>query len=387
MTNACSVNGRLRRGGVSRCPTDRVAGAAPSSFENKRIKRGSPLKGFRWALPLVSLGVLAAAPPSPLAPIRSIVGEPRQGWADVAWSEDLAGWIVAGRSGLSLLRSGAGLVPVAGPGEDLAAPTKIGAGSGELVVFDGETESLTTFDTSGRKVRPAISAADLGGLPFGCLAWNGKAWVVTGRLRRSGEGRGTALTEIQVRERATLRFVGGSALLPEEKDTLRSLIEYGACASNAAGRTIVSFWGIPRLVIIGPRGEIEESIPLPIPVGQRVDVGLGGRSPRSPENYDSIYRGKTVPFAVGWSGDSPSVLLAKLGGGLNALRWVTLTSGGQVRRSVSLGIESHDGRDFFAASFVRLGVEERLLVLSAPYSGPAARGRRTLHEFRLQGQE
>jgi len=316
-----------------------------------------------------------------------VVGESRLGWADVAWSEDLAGWVVAGRSGLSLLRPGAGLKAIGELEEGFAAPTRIGAGPGEILVFDAETRSLTTLNTSGRRAHSTTGEAALGGLPFGCLAWNGNAWVLAGRLRRSSQGRGSTVTEIQVRERATLRFVGGSALLPEEKNTLRSLIEYGACASNAAGRTIVSFWGIPRLVIIGPRGEIEESIPLPIPEGRRVDVGLGGRSPRSPEDYDSIYRGKTVPFAVGWSGDSPSVLLARLGGGRNALRWVTLTSSGPVRRSVPLGLESRDGRDFFAASFVRLGVGERLLVLSAPYSGPDARGQRTLHEFRLNGQE
>lgn len=146
---------------------------------------------------------------------------------------------------------------------------------------------------------------------------------------------------------------------------------------------MVSFWGVSRLVLVGPGGEERGSVPLPIPTERRVDVGFDGRPPRNPEDYESVFRGRTVPFAVGWTGNSPSVLLATLGSGKQALRWVTLGPSGEVRRSVALDLESRDGRDFFAAAVSSDEEGDRLLVLEAPYSGPEARGRRTLHEFRI----
>ena len=254
-------------------------------------------------------------------------------------------------------------------------------GPGGLLVFDQELKWLATFALDGRSTGTPVRIKDFGGPPFGCLEWNGSAWIVAGRLRRVGDPASTSLTEIQARERGSLSFMGGLRLPAEEKDTLRSLMEYGDCASGPGGATVVAFWAIPRLILVGLTGEEQGSIPLPIPPDRRVDVGFDGRPPRSPEDYEVVFRGKTVPFAVGWTGRSPSVLLATLGAGKAALRWVTLGPAGQVRRSIALGLESRDGRDFFAAAVSHGKEGDRLLVLEAPYSGPEARGQRMLHEF------
>lgn len=297
----------------------------------------------------------------------------------------MGGWVVAGRSGLLFVPPAPGEPKVLiGAGASLLAPVRIGSGPGSLVVFDQELKEVVSLTPDGRTAGPAVPLKQIGGPPFGCLEWNGTAWIVAGRLRKVGERSSPSLMEIQARLKGSFAFVGGMELSTEEKDTLRSLIEYGDCASGPGGMTLVAFWAVPRLVLVGPRGDERGTIPLPIPSARRVDSGFDGRPPRTPGDYESVFRGKTVPFAVGWTGDSPSVLLATLGSGRAALRWVTLDTSGQVRNSVALDLESRDGRDFFAASVSRGVVDDRLLVLEAPYSGPEARGRRTLHEFRIR---
>lgn len=343
---------------------------------------------LRWGVICFSMIGLAASAASPISPLRSLSGEPGQGWTDVAWSAELGGWVVAGRSGLLVVPPAPGAPrALQGAGARLLAPARIGAGPGGLLVFDQELKEVVTLTREGGSAGPAVRLAQFGGPPFGCLQWNGTAWIVAGRLRRPGDGSSAPLLEIQARQRGSLAFLGGTGLPAEEKDTLRSLIEYGDCASGPLGVTVVSFWVVPRLVLVGPTGEEQGSIPLPIPPARSVAASFDGRPPRSPEDYDSAFRGKTVPFAVDWTGESPSVLLVTLGGGRGALRWVTLGPSGQVRHSVALDLESRDGRDFFAAAVSRGDADDRLLVLEAPYSGPEARGRRTLHEFRIRREE
>lgn len=340
---------------------------------------------LQWGVVCFSMIGSVATAAGPISPIRSWPGERGQGWADVGWSRDLGGWVVAGRSGLLFIPPAPGAAKtMTTSGGSLTGPTRVGSGPGSILVFDQELKAVVPFTRDGRSAGPSVRLADLGGAPFGCLEWNGTAWIVAGRLRRDGERKTAPTTEIQARLRGSFTFVGGTALPAAEKDTLRSLIEYGDCSTGPDGVTLVSFWAVPRLVLVGSRGDERGSIPLPIPAERRVDSGFDGRPPRTPEEYESVFKGKTVPFAVGWTGDSPSVLLVTLGGGPAALRWVTLDLSGQVRDSVSLDLESLDGRDFFAASLSRGLVDDRLLVLAAPYSGPDARGPRSLHEFRIR---
>ncbi len=289
-----------------------------------------------------------------------------------------AGWLPGAISALRDLRPGmtAGR-PLEGAVPGGATFIRVGVNPRETSALDIRTRRLLTMGLQGTRAGAPTSLDAVGGLPLACLCWNGRSWIAAGELSVPGN-RGPAPLPIQARAARDLHFVAGAALLPEEHDTLRLLGGQGSCASSDEGTVLVSFAALGRLVVVGTDGSEGGSIPLPIPAERRLDLDVGSRRPDSPEAYAEIFRGRTIPVAVGWSGGLAIDLIASPGSGAKALAVVRVRDTGHVIDSTKLDVPSVDARDAFVAAIAEPDAGAGLLVLSIPYSGPEARGPREL---------
>ena len=272
------------------------------------------------------------------------------------------------------------LVRSVAEGGVLRQPFNVAVAPKTLLVYDRETMNFIEADrASGKPVRSLVFT-QAGGVPYTGSAWNGSRWVLAGFMKDATQ----ALLEIQTRDATSFAFVGGTSLATEERALTRLLQAFGSVAPGPKGQTLLSFIALSRAIVVDDKGAELLSLVLPV-AADRALRPEGVKAP--PTNMDenrAIFRGKSIPVGVGWTGDDPCVLIADLGRGDDALRWCCFsTRTGSLAGETVLGLPSRDPGDWFSAAATTRNGRTTVAVLSRPYAGSGSKMTTTLYGFQI----
>jgi hypothetical protein len=328
---------------------------------------------------LAAGGPVAAGPLHPLRVLRDTSLGPT--WNCIARADALPGWLI-GRGGevLTLKDGATSTMRLTAPyseGGALFSALVIGVSPERAMVLDAENGHLVEVDAVTGKVKRATPLDKLDGSPVAGIAWNGTAWVLAGDFRFT-----PTQDVVQIREPQELRLVAKHSVPPADRHRLNQVGEGGAVASGPAGKTLVVLVGLLRAFVIDGEGRENVSLELPIPNGRRLSLENRSSPPKSTDELWSLYRGRTLPVAAGWSGEDPSVLLAALDSGDAALTWCRFSQrDGALKATYVLDVPSAGPHDFFQAASRNTAQGTTLMVLKTTGSNTPGRRGAFLFEF------
>ena len=350
-------------------PRERLPRLGVGTHERLAVRRG------RARLQLLTLALTfglgwgaAGAPPERQVVPLDIVGtlEP----SAITWSADLGAWLLPTRQGVYTVQPGQSnavlLVPAAQLGFSPQEIQSLAVSPASLLVYRMGRDSYAEYSRPGFRLLREKSASDVGVSAFGGLEWLGDSWVVVGRPHPASGRK----AQIQRLAPGTLAFRSGIELRADEQWVLRGLLEYGFVAvSRGRDRALLGFQGLRRVTVLSKNGaEVERSAP--IPPGRALEDNFAGRSPGSPEEYATIYRGKRVVVGGGWQDDVNFLVVADPGGGPDVIRVYSSVAGRPFALLTALPVASSDPRDAFLASVSSApGGHPEMLLLIARYAG------------------
>ena len=306
---------------------------------------------------------------------RRILQDQRSGskWWHVSRAESISAWLLCrfegevqtladGNQPKTLLSASANGRPL------LFSATASGASADRVMVYDSLNRHLVEADLATGKARRATKIPKT--LPLGGIAWNGGAWVLAGGF--DGD------EAVQFREPNGLSVVARYTLPAEERLRLKHIGEQGSIAAGPDGLVLVAFDALTRAFVLDRRGGELLSLEIPIPENLRVSDRSRVAPPRTAEEFERLWAGRTAPTGVGWTGGEPSVLLAS--DDPRALTWLLFSArDGRLTASYLLDVTLEPRGGFRAAASTNQ--DGTSLMVLKTWSGRVSGSEAALFEF------